>query len=773
MSSKVPIWRWRLFLFWLSVVVVAGLIACAIRPLKTLGYEYALFISLFSSLGAGHLAACYPARIRNQLARFPGARFPAIVMAYRALTIALPLVILPLCIALLNGFIEPPCNQLEGFQFYLAMPVCSIVIAVTIGLVAGLVTPGAITASILWFILFAATFAGAIYSFYSTPAVYVFGPLFGYFPGVLYDELVHFEVRLVTYRVVTLVQSTLLLAVMSWLLDPATLKLSLRRFFGRPKAGLTSFVLLIAVALAYLSGPYLGHRTTRENIEKSLNYTVSDGKLDLFFPSDTNAQLVSSLFDDAVFSLHQVEQYLNLQANKQIAIFFFKNSDHKSAAMGAGKTSVAKPWRREIYVTIQKPPHTVLRHELVHALTARLGQGPFAVAGRLNGYLPNPALIEGIAVAAGGPTSDLTIHQWAAAMKKLELLPDLSSLFGLGFLGRNASSAYTAAGSFCDWIHGKFGAAALKQAYRTGSFEQATHRNVDELEKGWHRFLNTTTLVDEDMAAARHRFDRPAPLKKVCVHEVARLIRKAGHYANMQQWDNALRLYTEAYEKSGGASHARMRRFYALVDSGKTASMKKEAMELLVNSSLNRVQKDAVQEVLADNDVTAARFQEAKRSYADLALTAPNENRRRTLEVKTHLADLEDNSLRPLFQVLARRPAPHGAWQIAAALTISAAAYSHPDDPLFAYLLARQYFNARDYNNAIRWLEKATHLGLEKTTLSLWLAARMLRGQAQFYSGDFRPAEAQFRAVEQDKSLRPGARDIARDWKERSAFFED
>jgi hypothetical protein len=694
-------------------------------------------------------------------------------MAYRALIFALPLVVLPLCIALLNGFIEPPCNQREGIQFYLAMPVCSTVIAVAIGLLAGLITPGAITASILWFILFAATFAGAIYSFYSTPAVYVFGPLFGYFPGVLYDELIHFEVRLVTYRIVTLLQTALLLAVMSWLLDPASLKLSFRRFFGRPKAGFASFVLMIAVVVAYLSGPYLGHRTTREVIEKKLNYTVTDDRLALFFPPDTDAQLVGSLFDDAVFSLHQIEQYLNLRANEPIAIFFFKNSVHKSAAMGAGKTSVAKPWRREIYVTIQEPPHTVLRHELVHALTAKLGQGPFAVAGKLNGYLPNPALIEGIAVAAGGPGSDLTTHQWAAAMKKLDLLPELNSLFGLGFLGRNASSAYTAAGSFCDWIHRKFGAAALKEAYRTGSFEQATQRHADELEKGWHRFLNTTTLADEDMAVARHRFDRPAPLKKICVHEVARLNQKAGHYANMQQWDDALRLYTEVYEKSGGSSHARLRRFYALVDSGKIESMKKEATKLLVNSSLNRVQKDAVQEVLADHDVAAFRFHEAKRSYADLALTAANENIRRTLEVKTQLAGLEDKGLRPLFQILARRPEVQGTWQTTAALTISAAAFTHPDNPLFAYLLARQYFNARDYKNAIRWLEKATDLGLEKTTSSLWLAARLLQGRALFYSGDFGSAEAQFKGVEEDQRIRQGARDMARDWKERSAFFED
>jgi hypothetical protein len=662
---------------------------------------------------------------------------------------------------------------MEGFQFYLAMPVCSVIIAVVIGLVAGVVTPGAITASILWFILFGATFVGSIYAFYSTPAVYVFGPLFGYFPGVLYDELVHFEARLVTYRMVTLVQTAFLLAVMNWLLDPATLKLSRARIFERPRLGFAAFILLIAVVVAYLSGPALGHRTTRERIENNLNFNLSDDKLALFFPPDTDAQLARSLFDDAVFSLHQVERYLNLTTNGKITVFFFRNSDHKSAAMGAGRTSVAKPWRREIYVTVQEPPHNVLRHELVHAVTARLGQGPFAVAGRLNGYLPNPGLIEGMAVAGQGPAGDLTVHQWAAAMKKLALLPELDNIFGLGFFGQNAPTAYTAAGSFCDWIQGSFGAKALKHAYKTGSFEQATHRTLAALEKDWRGFLNTITLEDEDMAVARHRFDRPAALKKICVHEVARLNREAAHSANMMQWDKALLLYTRAYEKSGQSSHARLRRFYVFVDSGKTGSMEKEALALLVAPSLNKVQKDAVQEVLADSDLAAFHFQEAKRSFADLALTAPSETNRRALEVKNHLAGLEDKRLFPLFRLLARRSTVHGARQTAAALAISAAAHTHPEDPVFAYLLARQYFNVRDYKNASWWLEKATNLGLEKTTCSLWLAARMLQGQASFYSGDLRTAKALFRGVEEDKGIRQGARDIAEDWKERCVFFED
>ena len=101
-SSNVSIWRWRLFLAWLFIPLAATLVGFAARPLQNLGYEFALYIALITGLGAGHLAAHYPGRIRAQLARFPGARLPVLVMYTRALAFCLPLLVPPLAAVLLS-----------------------------------------------------------------------------------------------------------------------------------------------------------------------------------------------------------------------------------------------------------------------------------------------------------------------------------------------------------------------------------------------------------------------------------------------------------------------------------------------------------------------------------------------------------------------------------------------------------------------------------------------------------------------------------------------
>ena len=165
------------------------------------------------------------------------------------------------------------------------------------------------------------------------------------------------------------------------------------------------------------------------------------------------------------------------------------------------------------------------------------------------------------------------------------------------FSQSSTSPGATAAGSFCDWVRHRFGASVLKEIYRTGGFENATKQALDTLEKDWHDFLATIRLEEEDLAIARHRFDRPATFEKICVHEVARLNRQAAQYAQMKRWDDALRLYDEAYRKSGGSPRARLRLFFALVDSGRTAAMQRESVGLLDSTTLTRVQKDAVYEV--------------------------------------------------------------------------------------------------------------------------------------------------------------------------------
>jgi hypothetical protein len=737
---------------------------------NTLGYEFSLLTSLITSLGAGHLAACYPSRIRNQLARFPGARYPALVMYYRVVSISILILAAPLIISLLSTLWTPPCNQAEGLQFFWAMPGCSAILAVALGLFAGLITPGAITASILWFGLFMGTLASALYTFYASPQVYLYGAFFGYYPGVLYDRLITFELPLVTYRISTLLQTGFLIAFTNWILDPTVLKLSLKRMVKRLTGGLLSCILAISIISFYLAGPTLGHRTGVTELEMLLSNQVQVKGLKLHFPPEADPDLVKELTDDARFSLYRVKSYLSMESDRPISVFFFKNTAQKAKTMGARGTNVAKPWRSEIYVTLSKPPHEILRHELVHAVSRSLGKGPFAIAGSANGLWPNPGLIEGFATAAEGPRTDLTLHQWAASMKKLKLLPSLSNIFGLGFFGTNASSSYTAAGSFCSWVHHKFGKKALRQAYEENSFERATGKKLGDLEKQWLNFLSSVPFTDADLLVAKHRFDRPSVINTVCVHEVSRLNKEANRYGRIGQWDRALETYGQALERSGHSTEAKLRIFFAMVDAKNTDAMYLEASKLLKSNATSTMTKNVIKEILVDDDIANNRLAKAHRDLSDLALESGIQGIRRTLEVKAYLTSHELSNKKILFEILAKRSRRISKPRMI--LGIVHAVYANPNDPILAYLMARQHFNARDWKVALSWLDKAERLGLKNTIKSVWLAARMIRGKSNFYLGRYAIGRRLFKALENDKDLRLGIRHLAQDWKERCDFFK-
>ncbi|MDJ0765323.1 MAG: hypothetical protein QNJ97_20250 [Myxococcota bacterium] len=767
------IWRWPLLIAWVGICASAGVLGCLLPLTQTLGYEFSLLISLVAALGAGHLAACYPHRIRRQEARFPGARFPVTVLFLRAMGVGSLLLALPLGLSLLNSYRVAPCNMVQGFGFYFLLPVCSVVLAVTVGLFVGLMFSTAKPAAVMWIAIFLGGIFAAFYRFYDTPAVYVFGPFFGYFPGVLYDELVSVEARLITYRMGTVLQVLALLSLMGWLIDPGALRLSVGRFVTRRRAAMAAMIFTAAALGIYAAGPKLGHRTDRSHLEALLDNKTATGSLKLFFPKSIDDELRKSLTDDARFHLAKVERYLGIAVSRPISIFFFQDVPQKAQAMGAAGTNVAKPWRSEIYVTVSEPPHPVLRHELVHAVAAEFASGPFAVPGSLFGLLPDPGLIEGLATAAQGPRTDLTLHQWAAAMKSLDLLPSLDRIFGLGFFRLPASAAYTAAGSFCDWVHTTFGQQALRLAYATGDWEASTGRELSDLENAWLAFLATISLEWKDLAIAKHRFDRPSVIHSTCVHEVARLNAEAARLTRIGATDQAFHLYEAAHARSGGSTATKMALFYTLIDMRDFDTAQDQAQALLRGNELNAVQRARVEEILADAAVNQGYLKKASATFVALIPKARNANDRRRLEVKAHLAALSKASSNRVLEVLALRPSRSNASPAIAALAIADAVIENTEDPILAYLYARQHVIHFHGNaaSALEWLSKSESLGLASASDPLYLEARMLRGRSLLAAGDTESARSVFGKLAANSDLSPSAKEKAKDWQDRCVFL--
>ena len=113
--------------------------------------------------------------------------------------------------------------------------------------------------------------------------------------------------------------------------------------------------------------------------------------------------------------------------------------------------------------------------------------------------------------ASPGEDDDFTLFEWSKALLDLNLLPDMESVFRLGFLAKSSNTAYTVAGAFVSWVHDRYGADAVRGWYGGLSLEQVTGgKSLAALDRDFRADLAKIQLCPELSAMAKARFDRPS-----------------------------------------------------------------------------------------------------------------------------------------------------------------------------------------------------------------------------------------------------------------------
>jgi hypothetical protein len=138
-------------------------------------------------------------------------------------------------------------------------------------------------------------------------------------------------------------------------------------------------------------------------------------------------------------------------------------------------------------------------------------------------------IIEGMAVAGDDGSDELTLHEWAGAMRKQKLAPDIRGLVRpAGFYSSAPARAYTLVGSFLRYLADTYGAPKLRALYAHGDFEGVYGRPLDALAQEWERFVDAVPLDEAAVNLAFERFRRPALFARACAREVATLSERAG-----------------------------------------------------------------------------------------------------------------------------------------------------------------------------------------------------------------------------------------------------
>jgi hypothetical protein len=463
---------------WLLLQALLALGLTFIPLFNLLAYEFCLALAVTSSLASAHLGSAQVAGARQRdegmvlaLRRPLSALF---LLVLRCVASNLLLLLLPLLIILLNALRVKNCDILEGLAFFAMMPVLSVAVASCVGVLWALSLPNRrALASFCAVITVLVSIGWGLFRFYDTPAIFGYDPFVGYFPGSLYDEDVAIQGTFVIYRLYNLIWITGILLSAAHIFQPSGLRLSLGRW--RPTVPLTSSTLLLLLAgvLLFCQRGSIGISIDSEQIAETLGGIRYTRHFVIHHPIDLDEQEVDLLAQDHEFRYAQLAALLG-KGPLRVTSFVFASDAQKRMLTGAGHIDLAKPWRREIYLTQEGFPHRVLKHELAHVFAGEFGDRLFKVSLRWSdGVLPYPlinvGLIEGVAVALDWrPYGEMTGHQLAAALTRIGLAPPIAPLFGYGFLKRAARRSYILSGSFARYLLLQKGAPKLTAVYRNG-----------------------------------------------------------------------------------------------------------------------------------------------------------------------------------------------------------------------------------------------------------------------------------------------------------------
>jgi hypothetical protein len=554
--------------------------------------------------------------------------------------------------------------------------------------------------------------AVSIARFYGSPMIFAYDPFAGYFSGTLYDTVVDVRPELWTYRagsLATLVGAVLFAAALERT-GRGTLRLRPLRGDRGAAACAAAGVLALAASLAVtVEGAELGHWQTSATIARALGGRMTAGRCDVVYPDSLLPDQAALLARDCVEQLAADESRLGAKLGGRLTAFVFADANEKRRLMGAAETSIAKPWRREVYVQFASYPHPVLGHEIAHVVSGSFARWPFRVGG---GLLPNPGLIEGVAVATSPDDDELTDAQWARAMLDVGTLPDVRPMFSLEFLGASAQKSYTVAGAFVAWVLDRWGSAVIRSWYGGGSIEDLTHESWASLDARFREWLRTLPMPAGATAYARAKFERPSVWARRCPHVVDALNRDADRCRDEHRTARADSLYQRALARDPHDWHARLARAKILaqrLDLEDDVAGREALARIAADEQAPRNWRDRAEEALADDDMVRGRTGDAAEAYRTIAARTVDEDSARTLEVKA-LAAADPQARRVIVDLLLAEPGRSpDPWL--GALSLGAwAAETH--DPMAEYLEGRNLTLHDVWARAADMLDRAIDAGV-------------------------------------------------------------
>ena len=443
--------------------------------------------------------------------------------------------IIPFLISVGNSLVTGFCSFYDGILFYLVLTLPSVIIGGAFALIAinTINRFQTLIVCLIYFSILSITF----FELYLNPQVYFFNPIYGYFPGTIYDEGLSVSTKLFLYRCINIIFFGIIFLVLG------------RRI--KEKKRDNKKIIIVALILSgvfYYFSPHIGYSTTYGRLSIELPVTLETENFIIHTDIAITHEELKLIALNQEYYLQQLELYFEVDQKEKIHSFIFRNSIQKKDLFGSGNADVAKPWLNNIYISIENWEHT-LKHELAHCVSAEFGSGIFKVAAGFN-----PALIEGIAEAADNSYDDNEIHFLAALAYNNNYKVDISSLLtGLNFFSNASSLGYIYSGSFIRYLVDNYGISKIKKYYATNDLESTYEVQLEEILMGYYSFLEGFELLDSE-DKAYYYFGRNAIFSKVCPRYISDRLNDGWKMFNSNNIDGARSTFTEMLAKSNSYS---------------------------------------------------------------------------------------------------------------------------------------------------------------------------------------------------------------------------
>ncbi|MBL7996311.1 hypothetical protein JNM05_13155 [bacterium] len=420
------------------------------------------------------------------------------------------------------------CSLTRGLQLFLLLPVTASFIGWGLGHLLAVLFRKYVWLAAGCFIIL--SFMLNIFWLKWHAPIYVYSIFWGYFPGPLYDEWIPLTSTLWIHRL--------------WSLCFAFLFILSSLLWQRKQAISRPHIIALVTVLALVIGIYgtrfrIGFDAGYNELKSALGAELKSDRIAIFFDKNIDKGEMEWVRNLSEFYYEEVSHYLDLKTDRRVSIYVYLDEYQKKKLMGAGVTNFAKIINDEIHINFDDVGG-VLKHEMTHVLANDFGNDIYSTT--------RMGFLEGLAVSAEWNESYFTPHEWAAALKKQNKLPDVLSLIdGSGFLKNAAGMSYIVSGSFTRFLLDSFGVAKFKKAYYDEDVEIVYGMPKTELAGRWVRFLDGMAIRDEDIQLAGLLI-KPSLFQKKCPHYVADILEEAGAAYLNENFSDAAALYQKALD---------------------------------------------------------------------------------------------------------------------------------------------------------------------------------------------------------------------------------